>query len=174
VAVNSNSFRGPLIFDDLPSIIDNPTIRQLWPSRQSQSHCNGETVSGRPLVSLLLAANCALGRDCIADLDGRCSAPPAVIRRLPYANGGVRGDGRFLASRANRAAGRGAGRELRQGRAGEENSRTPRSFTRGAAPPGIALSRKPFCNRRLKHEGTVPTAGFVGAIVRRHGPGPLW
>ena len=33
VAVYHNSFRGVFVFDDQNWIVDNPTIRQLWPIR---------------------------------------------------------------------------------------------------------------------------------------------
>ncbi len=39
-----NSFSGPFIFDDLPSIMDNPTIRHLWPLRAVISPPSGMTV----------------------------------------------------------------------------------------------------------------------------------
>ncbi len=60
--VYGNSFSGPFVFDDAMSVVDNPTIRQLWPLGQVLSPPrNGETVSGRPLLNLSLALNYALG-----------------------------------------------------------------------------------------------------------------
>jgi len=58
-----NSFMGPFILDDVPSIQNNPTIRHLWPIWQTLSppHTGGATVEGRPLVNLSLALNYALG-----------------------------------------------------------------------------------------------------------------
>ncbi|HYP17593.1 MAG TPA: hypothetical protein VEQ65_10310, partial [Opitutus sp.] len=58
-----NSFGGPFVFDDLPSILDNPSIRSLWPLTTPLSPPNdfGFTVSGRPLVNLSLAFNYAIG-----------------------------------------------------------------------------------------------------------------
>jgi len=58
-----NSFRGPFIFDDAPSILDNSTIRHLWPIWQALSppHGGGITVEGRPFINLSLAINYALG-----------------------------------------------------------------------------------------------------------------
>ena len=58
-----NSFSGPFIFDDPYSILENPTIRHLWPIWQplSPPHDNGITVAGRPLVNYSLAVNYALG-----------------------------------------------------------------------------------------------------------------
>jgi protein O-mannosyl-transferase len=57
-----NSFRGVFVFDDHPAIVENQTIRQLWPIGTVLSPpANGETVSGRPLLNLSLAVNYALG-----------------------------------------------------------------------------------------------------------------
>jgi tetratricopeptide (TPR) repeat protein len=58
--VYANSLRGPFIFDDLPSIVDNPTIRSLSNIWQvlSPPH-GGETVGGRPILNLSFALNYA-------------------------------------------------------------------------------------------------------------------
>lgn len=57
----ANSFQGPFIFDDKPAILDNPTIRQLWPLTKVLSPPPvGSSVTGRPLVNLSLAANYAI------------------------------------------------------------------------------------------------------------------
>jgi len=58
-----NSFMGPFIFDDVPSIQENLTIRHLWPIWRplSPPHNGGITVEGRPLTNLSLAINYALG-----------------------------------------------------------------------------------------------------------------
>ncbi len=56
-----NSLSGPFIFDDVPSIPENPTIRNLWPIWQPLSPPHGETVDGRPIANLSLAINYALG-----------------------------------------------------------------------------------------------------------------
>ncbi len=58
----ANSFRGPFVFDDVPSIVDNPTIRQLWPPGGALAPPTegGDTVSGRPVLNLSLALNFAL------------------------------------------------------------------------------------------------------------------
>jgi len=61
VAAYYNSFSGPFIFDDPPSITANPTIRSLWPIWRALSPpTEGQTVSGRPLVNLSLAVNYAI------------------------------------------------------------------------------------------------------------------
>ncbi|HUI08146.1 MAG TPA: tetratricopeptide repeat protein [Verrucomicrobiae bacterium] len=58
-----DSFTGEFVHDDLGSILENPTIRHLWPIWQSLSppHRGGLTVEGRPLINLSLAVNYALG-----------------------------------------------------------------------------------------------------------------
>jgi len=56
-----DSFQGPFIFDDVPSILDNPHIRHLWPLREAVSAPLDLTVTGRPVVCLSLALNYALG-----------------------------------------------------------------------------------------------------------------
>ena len=63
LAAYHNSFSGPLVYDDIPAIKDNPTIRQLWPLSTVLSPPNdsGITVNGRPLVNLSLAINYAIG-----------------------------------------------------------------------------------------------------------------
>src|SRR6185503_19600475 len=57
------SLSGTFIFDDIPSVADNPTIRSLWPLGPALSppHGRGFTVSGRPLLNLSFALNHALG-----------------------------------------------------------------------------------------------------------------
>ncbi len=55
-----NSFSGPFVFDDEPAILDNPTIRHLWPIWRAFSPPAGLTVTGRPLASLTLVLNYAL------------------------------------------------------------------------------------------------------------------
>jgi tetratricopeptide (TPR) repeat protein len=58
----SNSYGGPFVFDDGPSIVDNPTILRLWPPDWLHPPGDvGETVGGRPLVNFTLAVNFALG-----------------------------------------------------------------------------------------------------------------
>jgi tetratricopeptide (TPR) repeat protein len=61
VAAFSNSFTGPFLFDDEAAIVDNPTIRQLWPISKALCPPNyGESVTGRPLLNLSLAVNYAI------------------------------------------------------------------------------------------------------------------
>ncbi len=56
-----NSFTGPFIFDDSTAIVQNPTIRHLWPIWQPLSPPHQATVQGRPVVNLSLAINYAIG-----------------------------------------------------------------------------------------------------------------
>jgi tetratricopeptide (TPR) repeat protein len=52
------SFAAPFVFDDGPSIVDNPTIHALGTSLRPPADT---TVSGRPVLNLSLAANYAAG-----------------------------------------------------------------------------------------------------------------
>ncbi len=67
LAAYHNSFTGPFIFDDRPSIVENPTIRHLWPVTDALSPPRGEglTVSGRPLLNFSFAVNYALSGDAV-------------------------------------------------------------------------------------------------------------
>jgi protein O-mannosyl-transferase len=57
-----DSLSGAFVFDDYGSIIENPTIRQLWPISRPLSPPPGNlTVSGRPLLNLSFALNYAFG-----------------------------------------------------------------------------------------------------------------
>ncbi|MGD1031387.1 MAG: tetratricopeptide repeat protein [Opitutaceae bacterium] len=57
LAAYSGSFSGPFVLDDLPSILDNATIRRIWPVGIPLSPPGGRglTVEGRPLLNLSLA-----------------------------------------------------------------------------------------------------------------------
>ena len=62
LAFYGNSLRGPFVYDDVPAIPGNPTIRHLWPLSgvvmpQGQG---GLTVSGRPVLNLSFALNYAV------------------------------------------------------------------------------------------------------------------
>lgn len=57
-----NTFLVPLLFDDISAIVDNSTLRQLWPPWQALSPPpGGTTTAGRPLLNLTLALNYAAG-----------------------------------------------------------------------------------------------------------------
>ncbi len=56
-----NSFQGPFIFDDVASIVENPTIRHLWPVWQAvTAYKRGFTAEGRPVFDVSLAINYAI------------------------------------------------------------------------------------------------------------------
>lgn len=58
LAIYANGFRGPFIFDDIPSIPENPSLGRLWPlSIPLTPPGEGLTVSGRPLLNLSFALN---------------------------------------------------------------------------------------------------------------------
>src|SRR5688572_33030910 len=63
VAAYLNSLGGPFVFDDLLAILENPTIRRLWPLTDVLFPPRGEglTVEGRPVLNLTLALNHAIG-----------------------------------------------------------------------------------------------------------------
>ena len=61
-AVFANSFRGDFVYDDLIAIVNNSTIRSLWPLAPVLSPpLDGATVAGRPLLNLSLAVNYYFG-----------------------------------------------------------------------------------------------------------------
>ena len=63
----ANSLAGPFVFDDLPAIPENPSIRRLWPLGPvlRPDVDGGLTISGRPLVNLSLAINHAWGGESV-------------------------------------------------------------------------------------------------------------
>ena len=60
-AAYAGSFRGPFLFDDLNSIVDNPSIRQLWSLQVLTAPPSARTTVGRPVVNISLAVNYAIG-----------------------------------------------------------------------------------------------------------------
>jgi tetratricopeptide (TPR) repeat protein len=61
-AAYHNSFSGPFVFDDIAAIVDNPSIRHLWPiTRAMLPPLSSAGANGRPMVNLSLAFNYALG-----------------------------------------------------------------------------------------------------------------
>jgi len=60
-AIYANSLGGTFLLDDEPAIVQNPSIRQLWPPWQALQAPPDAPGSGRPIVSLSLAINYALG-----------------------------------------------------------------------------------------------------------------
>jgi tetratricopeptide (TPR) repeat protein len=61
LAVYSNSFTAPFVFDDQGSIVDNSHIRHLWPLRDVLLGPTQSAIAGRPVVGLSLALNYAWG-----------------------------------------------------------------------------------------------------------------
>jgi tetratricopeptide (TPR) repeat protein len=60
-AAYADSFLGAFQFDDFPAIIDNPTLRHVWPLAIPLNPPHGAlTVSGRPVLNLSLALNYAV------------------------------------------------------------------------------------------------------------------
>ncbi len=59
-AAYRNTFHVPFLFDDVPAIRENPAIRRLWPLSQVIA-TDLPTLVGRPLISLSLAVNYAVG-----------------------------------------------------------------------------------------------------------------
>ncbi|HUL54924.1 MAG TPA: tetratricopeptide repeat protein [Opitutaceae bacterium] len=57
LAAYHNTFQVPFVFDDIPAISDNTTIRHLWPIWHTVLPPSGYgvTVSGRPILNLSLA-----------------------------------------------------------------------------------------------------------------------
>lgn len=62
LAAYCNTFSVPFVADDFPAIIENPSIRQLWPLSVSLNPPQelGATVGGRPVLNLSLAVNHAI------------------------------------------------------------------------------------------------------------------
>ncbi len=57
----ADSFHGPFVFDDLPTIVENASVRQLWELRAVLSPPAASATARRPLVNLSFAINYALG-----------------------------------------------------------------------------------------------------------------
>ncbi len=56
----SNTFQNEFIFDDWPNIIENPSIRRLWPLGGIFHPPEGTSVTGRPVANLTFALNYAV------------------------------------------------------------------------------------------------------------------
>jgi tetratricopeptide (TPR) repeat protein len=63
VAVYLNSFSGAMVFDDHNGILENPRIRNLSSIGEVVLPRNADVLGGRPLISLSLALNYAIGED---------------------------------------------------------------------------------------------------------------
>lgn len=60
VVAYANSLNGPFMFDDREAILDNPSIRTLWPPGVVLFPERQLPVSGRPLANLSFAINCVV------------------------------------------------------------------------------------------------------------------
>lgn len=62
IVVYAAALDAPFVLDDLPSIVANPTIRQLWPLSDvlATPRGTGDTVDGRPMLNLSFALNHAI------------------------------------------------------------------------------------------------------------------
>jgi cytochrome c-type biogenesis protein CcmH/NrfG len=63
----ANSFQGCFVLDDANAILTNPALNTLWPPWKAMWSPKNTAVSGRPVVGLTLAVNCALGRETVSD-----------------------------------------------------------------------------------------------------------
>ncbi len=61
LAAYRNSFSVPFLYDDVPTITENPSIRHLWPIRAVLAPPPDITSTGRPILNLSLATNYATG-----------------------------------------------------------------------------------------------------------------
>ena len=61
LAAYHNSFSVPFLYDDLPTIVENPSIQHLWPLGPVLAPPPDVTSTGRPVLNLSLALNYALG-----------------------------------------------------------------------------------------------------------------
>ena len=60
-ATYANSLHGPFLFDDIPSIVENQSIRHLGSAQVLAASPDAITTTGRPMVNLSLAINYAIG-----------------------------------------------------------------------------------------------------------------
>jgi tetratricopeptide (TPR) repeat protein len=61
LAAYANSLAGPFIYDDAIAIVENRSIRHLWPLRDVLSPPSDTPVAGRPVVNATLAVNYRIG-----------------------------------------------------------------------------------------------------------------
>ena len=74
VLAYANTLGGPLIFDDKPAILDNPTIRHLWPlSTVLSPPAIGSGVTGRPMVNLTRCSGSCGGRSANPSSPSACA-----------------------------------------------------------------------------------------------------
>src|SRR6266571_87797 len=63
LASYANSFRGEFVFDDLPAIVENDTIRSGFDLGKLLQPPAPSTVAGRPVLNLTFALNHAIAKD---------------------------------------------------------------------------------------------------------------
>ena len=68
--VYANTFSVPFLLDDTKSILENPTIRHLWPLGDALNPPADSGFGGRPLANLSLALNWALGESRVTGYHG--------------------------------------------------------------------------------------------------------
>jgi protein O-mannosyl-transferase len=57
----ATGFHGPFVFDDIPGVVENPSLDALWPPSRWVGAPPGSTPSGRPVLNFTLALNHAWG-----------------------------------------------------------------------------------------------------------------
>jgi protein O-mannosyl-transferase len=66
IGVYARTFVAPFVFDDIASIVNNASIRQVWSTTVlSPPDAEGATVGGRPLLNFTFALNHALSGDAV-------------------------------------------------------------------------------------------------------------
>jgi protein O-mannosyl-transferase len=65
VAAYANSLGGPFVFDDVQNILENPTLRSLWPPQRVLFPPAGFGIASRPIVNLSLALNHAVSGEAV-------------------------------------------------------------------------------------------------------------
>lgn len=104
----ANSFSGVLLFDDVPDIVLNPALRQLWPPTGDWWAVPGCGLTGRPVVAFTFALNYAMSELATwsyhaTNLAIHVAAALCLfgavraLGRLPRANGPLREHGDLLA-----------------------------------------------------------------------------
>ena len=68
--VYANTFSVPFLLDDTKSILENPSIRHLWPLGDALNPPADSGFGGRPLANLSLALNWAIGESRVGSYHG--------------------------------------------------------------------------------------------------------
>ena len=59
IVAYANSVDAAFVYDDIPSIVDNPNLRTLWPITRTLGAPDESTLDGRPVASLSFGINYA-------------------------------------------------------------------------------------------------------------------